>query len=140
MFPRLSMAVVLSGLLLLALSSCEAQTSKSAKAATAKHQSTSIGISIAYNNGNCVQYDSTHTAVNFIPVARGDTITWQSSDGTPIDVQFAPVTPFSYYYSSGVRPVVSGPTSNKLGGFPYYAVTINGNPCQNAYTLGIIMR
>ncbi len=79
----------------------------------------------------------------FVSVTGTDTIKWKAvaSSGTvtSVEVQFnSPFTDFKAASSS----VTSGATNTPVisgTAYPYSAVIVNGIPCKNPFTLGIIM-
>lgn len=104
-------------------------------------------VTLVYNGGACLQYVSGTPGATPFPVINGDdTVTWTASSfvggpATPFDVQFS-ASPFPTDFNSPNAAAMTSAPVNGIHGvhYTYATITINGNPCNNPYQLGFVMR
>jgi|SRR5271166_4574621 len=120
----------------------------STQSALAQHctPGTTVNVNLKYNAGQCQQIimvGGHPMSQDVVQVNVGYCVTWQPDTANQsFDVQFPRgTTPFFEFGDPKGSPVSSGPGNGPVNTNYYYqSVTVNGQSCNNASSLGIVMR
>jgi hypothetical protein len=137
-----TLALAIFGCLLLALTGCKPSPQPCVGGGTGPHAvPTPVNIVLNRTGTLCGQNGS----VQIIDVPRGAGIIWRSSNIAPsnqLEVHFTTGgSPFDSFSSSDGSAITSGPTNGPVGTTYYYTIlVVDGQQCNNAGAMGIIMR